>query len=1042
MHTLTAWFIRNPVAANLIMLLILVAGYLSLTNLRIEGFPKIPPDTVAISVYFPGASAAQVDESITQKIEKSLKGLPGVQKVVSFSNEASAYVQVKKESGYELEALFDGVKGRISELASLPKAAERPLVSKETFSFPALIVQVYGDVERDVLQRVGGQVKNALLARSEITKLNSWGEESSEISIEFSPEKLQAYGLSVTDLALAINQISLLATGGLLHTSAGRIRIRADQQAYAKTDFAVIPLSTTSDGSQLRLGDVATITQGFATWDGAVRYQGQAAIGFEILIDGKGNLLDVSKVANEVVAQMNAVLPQKVHVDVWADQSEYITDRLNLLRTYALQGLLLVLVILSLFLNIKIALWVAVGIPISLAGCLWVMGWDVVNYSLNDITTFGLIVVLGVLVDDVIVVAESVYSERLKNPDPIIGTEIGVNKVATATIFGTMTSVAAFYPMLLIDNPIGKVLAGFSGVVIIALLFSLLESKWILPSHLAAIRMEPTERRNPVTNAWLWLKSSLDAGLQWWKMRLYLPFLGFALANRYAAFIAFSALAVVGIGMATSGLVRTSFFPDVPGSVITVKMDMDALSPPALTHSQADWLEQQALEMNQEFMVSHGLSRPPIEKIMTAVNNARQVEIYAELTPEKVRSVGADALVTRWREKVGHLEGVESLDFTNSEATGGGFMLVLTADSEAVIEAGVSRIRQALQNMDAIHNVQDDLKGGQAEIYLSLKPEAQHWGISVEQLSTQVAHYYSGLEAQRFQRDSEEVKVMLRNKLQWRNGVDDLLNGRIQTAQGEWVTLSTVAELKSRYVTDVVWRRNGKRAASIRADLDQGKLTSSEVYRLLQVGVIAELSNELPALSVLPAGDVAEEDALSGDLKTALIMALLLIYALMAIPLKSYLQPLVIMSVIPFAIAGAIAGHYIAGIPLSVLSFFGMLALTGIVVNDSLVLMTTYNQQREEGLSMQEAMKAAGSMRFRAILLTTVTTVAGLAPLLMETSEQAQYLIPAAVSLAYGEIFATLITLFMVPILTLILADIKGLWYGKNHDKKVEEVVA
>lgn len=1043
MHALTNWFIRNPVAANLLMGLILVAGLLSVSQMRIEGFPKVPADSVGISVYYPGASAAQVDEAVAQKLEKALEGLPGAQRIVSFSSDASAYVRVKKDGGYPLERLLDDIKIRVDAIASLPQLAERPVISREEFNFPALIVQVYGAVEADVLQRLGRRVKAELQARPEISKINQWGEEVAEISIELDPLRLEAHGLSYAEVAAKINQSSLLYRSGELKTAAGTIRVRADRQAYRWEDFATLPIAQRADGSQLLLRDLARITDGFVEAQSQVRYQGLPAIGLEIQIDGKGNLLKVSEAAEAVVRQLRRELPEGIKVDIWADQSDYITDRLALLKSNAVQGLLLVLIILSLFLNVRLAFWVAMGIPVSIAGTLWLMGWDRFDYSLNDITTFGMIVVLGVLVDDAIVVGESVFSERSRIADPILGTQSGVHKVATATVFGVLTSVAAFYPMLLIDNPLGKVLASFSGVVIIALLFSLLDSKFILPAHLAAIDLTRKPGSSRLAQGWARLQASLNAGLAWVIRHGYRPALHQVLRHRYAALVGFVALATLGIGLAVTGKVRTSFFPEVPGSLISVKLEMDVQSPFTLTQAHAARLERMAEEVNREAMAAEQLQRPPIEKVMTAINSAQQVEIYAELTPERQRSLGAEELVRRWRDKVGALEGVTLLEFSGSEETGGGFALTLQASDEVVLKTAVEQISAALRGLAGVVDVRDDLKGAQPEIYLRLKPEAGRLGITLEQLAAEVAHRYGGLEVQRLQRGGDELKVQLRNPKAARDSLDDLLQARIMTPQGQWLPLAAVAEVQSHYVSASIWRRNGERAAMIRARLDKNTVSARELMVALRAGVFKDLHQRYPGLEIKAAGELEEEGALQGGLQHALLLALLLIYALLAVPLKSYSQPFIIMSVIPFGIAGAIAGHLIADIPLSVLSFFGILALTGIVVNDSLVLLTTYNQLVEDGMERDQALVEAGASRFRAIFLTTVTTLAGLMPLLLETSEQAQYLIPAAVSLVYGELFATLITLFAVPLLTLLLADLGRLWCvmrGKHQELPKPEV--
>ncbi len=1017
MHALTHWFIRNPVAANLLMGLILVAGFLGATQMRIEGFPKIPPDAIGISVTYPGASASQVDETVTRKLEKALQGLPGVKRLISSSTPMNAYVQVKATEGYPLPRLLEAVKARLETVSGLPQLAERPVIRQEAFEFPALIVQVYGAVEQEVLQRSGRQVKAALLAHPDITKISHWGEKTPEIRIELDPQRLQAHDLGYTEVAARINQASLLHRSGTLSTDAGSIGLRADHQAYHWQDFASLPVITGADGRQLRLGDLGEIVDGFAQTESQVRYQGVPAIGLEIRIDGKGNLLHVSASAREVVAQLQPLLPAGVQVAIWADQSGYIADRLALLKSNAVQGLVLVLVILSLFLQVRLAFWVAMGIPVSIAGTLWLMGWDTLDYSLNDITTFGMILVLGLLVDDAIVVGESVHRERQLTPDAILGTQRGVDKVATATLFGVLTTMAAFYPLLLLENPLGKVLGGFSAGVIIALFFSLLESKCILPAHLAAIDFHRPPGTSALARAWQRLQQTLDGLLQQVIVCHYRPALALALRYRHASLVLLLTLAMLGIGLGVTGVVRSSFFPDVPGSLIRVTLAMDPQSPFALTRAHTLHLEQMAQAVNEEVTREYALAQPPIARVMTAISGAHQVEIYAELAPEAGRGPGTLALVQRWRQRTGVLEGARELDFSATEALGGGFALTLNATDESRLRTGVEQVSRALAGLKGVSDVRDDLKGAAPEIQLHLTPQAGLLGVTQEQLANDIANRYGGLEVQRLQRNGDEIRVLLRHPDEARDSLGDLLQAQIRTPQGQWVGLTEVASLESRYVPGVIWRRNGERAATVYARLDKSRVSAAEVLAQLQAGVIPELARQLPDLRVRAAGELAEEGELQGGLKEALILALLLIYALLAVPLKSYTQPFIIMGVIPFALAGAVAGHLIAGISLSLLSFFGMLALTGIVVNDSLVLLTTYNQLRAEGMARDQALVEAGARRFRAIFLTTFTTLAGLAPLLLETSEQAQYLIPAAVSLVYGELFATLITLFAVPLL-------------------------
>ncbi|WDE13065.1 efflux RND transporter permease subunit [Thalassomonas haliotis] len=1043
MHFLTNWFTKNPVAANLLMALILIAGYLSFSGLRIEGFPKIAPNSVTISVDYPGASPEQFDIGVSRKIEQALEGLPGIKRSASFSSDSFGFVRVEKESGYDFNRFVEDIKTRIDTIHSLPKIAEKPLISRDEFDFPALIVQVYGETDIDVLQKISRRVKDELLAQPEITKLKQWGQRSREISIKVSPAQLERFDLSLSQVGEKINQHSLLYPGGLLRTQGGNIRVRGDQLAVNFQDYAQLPLKDLPDGSRLLLKDVATIEDGFIEGDGQVRYQGQPAIGMELIIDRKGNLLTVSKVANKVIAQIRRELPAKVKLDIWANQSNYISDRLNLLKTNAIQGLMLVFILLALFLNVKLAFWVAAGIPVAVAGTFALMGLDAIDYSVNDITTFGMIIVLGILVDDAVVVGESVYSEREKIKDTsrqaaITGTQQGVAKVSTATVFGVMTTIAAFYPMLLIDNALGKVLASFAGVVIIALLFSLVESKLILPAHLAQVSVQNGNGEHLVARLWHRLQNGMNKGLDYVNLKLYKPLLAKLLHYRYATLIGFFTFALFAIGMISNGSIKTAFFPDIPGSLINVTMEMDQRSPYRLTVKNAGYIEKQADVLNQQLMAEFDLPLPPIARVMTAINDSSSMEIYAELLPEAQRGAGTVEIVNRWRELTGQLEGTDLLNFTGSESTGGGFAIRVSSPYQDELEQAVAQITQSLTGINGVNDVRDDLKGGAAEIFVRLKPGARALGLSTAMIASQIGDGYGGLEVQRLQRGSNEVKVKVKFDDQARNSVDALRFSRIQTTSGNWVPLIAVAELESKYTPAVLWRRNGKRSALISANIDKSQVNAMEVLAHVKSGVQAQLEQQFAGIEIAGAGELEEEGEIRSGLVKALILTLVLIYALLAVPLKSYWQPLVIMSVIPFGFAGAAIGHLIAGIEISLLSFFGMLALAGIVVNDSLVMLTRYNQMLEQGMPAREALVAAGSSRFRAIFLTTVTTVAGLMPLLSETSEQAQYLIPAAVSLAYGELFATAITLIAVPVVLSIFSDIgvkKADKAGSSTDK-------
>ncbi len=1039
MTYLTRWFIHNPVAANLVMALILLGGVLTANSMRIEGFPKLPADTLMIETVFVDAYTEQVDEHITQKIELALQGLPGVKTIRSESLAGLSMVQVVKNSGYPLQRLLDDTRVRIDGISRFPAGAESPTITRNDFDFPALYLQLYGDVDPDTLQALSRRLKESLLALPEVSRLNIWGLKVPEIRIEVRPEILQKYDLTINDLSLAIQQSSLLFKAGELKTQGGAISIRADSQAYYPQEFADISVFETADGRRIRLADVATIIDGVEEDDVIVRFNGQAAVGMEVLIGRKENLLDIAAAVKKSVTDFNRQLPEGVQLSVWGDSSHYIAERLNLLQSNALQGLLLVVIILALFLNFKLAFWVAMGIPISIAGAIAVMGSRWLDYSLNDVTTFGLIIALGILVDDAVVVGESVFEQRKLHSDPLVGTEEGVKRVATATVFGVLTTIAAFFPMLLIDNALGKVLAGFSGVVILALLFSLLESKLILPAHLAYISLASADKKssNHFQRCWLRIQGGAQQALLAFRQGVYRPILVWSLKQRYAVLIVFISLAVLGVGLMASGKIKMLFFPDIPGQIITVNLEMDARAPFSLVASHAETVASTIERLNRQYQREYGLLEKPVQHVLVVVNSAFSAQIYAELSPPDQRSqssLGTMAILKKWQQRVGQLEGAIKLTFSGSEDVAGGFEIKLLGEDAELLQQASQQLISALQQIDGVSNLRDSLKNGKPEIHLQLKPEARHLGFTEEILAIQIGQRYGGAEVQRIQRNGQEVKVIVENSRQARKNFADLYSARLKSPAGHWIPLPAIANFKSSYAAAYIARDNGKRVSTVQAFIDKQVISPMEVVQRLQKTVFLTIKQRYPSVAIKLGGELEQEGEITGGLLRALIFTCVLIYALLAIPLKSYWQPFVIMSVVPFGFVGAALGHWIMDLPFSLLSFFGMLALTGVVVNDSLMMMTRYNQARVAGLAVNEALMDAGVGRFQAIFLTTATTVAGLTPLMLETSEQAQYLSPAAVSLVYGELFATAITLILIPVVIAIGNDVRALWQVNQNE--------
>lgn len=1027
MHALTSWFIRNPVAANLLMALILFLGVQTLLGIRIEGFPRIPPESVTVAIEYPDSTAQQVNELVTQKVEQALEGVEGVRSITSRSENGLSVVTIRRAGGEKLQAVLDRVRIRIDRLTDLPEAARRPVIEASGYDFPALYVNLYGKADPATLQTLAGRLKEELLARPELSRMQIWGLIPRELRIEVDPDRLRQYGLTVADVTSAIQANSVTFQAGQLRTDGGTIFLRADDRARYAPEYAALPVIERSNGSHITLGDLAAIEDGFLEGEFLFRLNGDPTVGMEVLVGQKENLLEISEVVRDVVQDFSRQLPPQVKAEVWGDSAGYIADRLALLQSNGVQGLILVTLMLSVFLNVRLAFWVAMGIPISVMGAIAVSGTKWIDYSLNDVTTFGLILALGILVDDAVVVGESVFEERRKTKDPVKGTERGVDRVAVATVFGVLTTIAAFFPMLLIDNPLGKVLAGFSGIVILALIFSLIESKFILPAHLAHVPLD-RPRRYLLTRAWGKVQDSAQGGLIWFRDRIYQPALVVSVRHRYAVLILFVAAAMLGLGLMYQGKIKAVFFPEVPGQIITINLEMDARVPFALTRENVDRIEAAGQALNAELAEREGMKLPPIRTIFTIINNAGSAQIYAEMVPVAERpNVPILDVVRDWRARVGAIEGATELEFTGSEQLAGGFRIRLVSKDEDLLRQASAEMQAFLSAIDGVSNIRDDLVGGQPELRLRVRPDARNLGFNAEILASQIGYGFGGSEVTRIRRDGSELRVLVLNARDSRDTIEDLMQTRLRSTTGAWVPLGIVAEIEGSYVSGAVHRRDGRRMNMVAATIDRELVAPEEVAQAVFEQLVPKLNARYPSVRVFAAGELEEMGEIQGGLRNALVLAAVLIYVLMAVPLKSYWQPVVILAIVPFGFIAAAVGHLIMGLALSLFSFFGMLALTGVVVNDSLVMITRYNQARDAGQSVDDALKSAGVGRFQAIFLTTATTVIGLTPLLTETSEQAQYLIPAAASLAFGELFGTALMLILVPVLIAIAEDIIAL---------------
>ncbi|MDE1465406.1 efflux RND transporter permease subunit [Spartinivicinus poritis] len=1023
MKWLTSWFIDNPIAANLLMVMILAGGILSLDTLRIESFPQIPPTQLVIRVDYPGASARQVDEGITQRIESAISGVPGIDRINSQSFRELAEVRVRKTTGTDLKQLLDNIRNRIDSITELPAKSERPQITQDEFTNLATYVMVYGEVSPDVLQEAALKTEQALKRHSDISQVSNLGKRQPQLIIEPKPVQLRRYGVSIEALSAAVQQWSLDFPGGELKTARGNLVLRGDHTADNLPALKSLPILNTAQGSVL-LGQIADVRRGFEQDDSLVRFQGQPAVALLISTSQKDHLFRVSEAVKQVIHSLKPVLPTAVKVDTLADMTPYIQEQLDLLGTNAWQGLLIVLVLLGLFLNIKLAFWVALGIPVSITGALWLMG--PFNYSINDITLFGMILVLGILVDDAVVVGESVHEARQRYPNDLKkAAETGTNAVSVATVFGVFTTIAAFSPMLWIENELARVLAGFSAVVILALLFSMIESKLILPAHLAYESRKKAillPRTLFIFQQWLMaigikLRHYCLSGLDWFSATIYQPILHFTLHNRIPVLLLFTSFMIFAYGLWDNGAIRSVFFPEIPGRFVTANVSMNLDAPLPLTARNAAQLETALNQVNRAFKTQYELQRPPVKRQLVALESALKVELVAELSTEALRKIPATDFIQAWKKATGQLEGIYSIQFSASDELAGGTAITVSAADRQFARQVAQQVKQALNTYPGVNDVFDDSQGGQRQLHVRVNDYGRQLGVTQSQLAILIGGSYGGLEVQRLLHNGEESRLLIRLPQALRKTQQQLLMTPVHLTKHHFVVLGEVADLEFKREPAVIYRRNRDEVVTIYWRQDRRIMAPEAVWQQLKETTVSQLVQQFPGVNIQATGEFDEINTVQHGFKKALLLTLLLIYVLLAIPLKSYWQPFVIMSVIPFGYAGAVLGHGIMGLPISLLSVFGMMAMTGIVINDSLVLMTRFNDLIRVGMPVKRALIEAGKSRMRAIFLTTITTVCGLLPLLLETSEQAQYLKPAAVSLIFGELFATPVTLILLPLL-------------------------
>ncbi len=1012
------WFAQNKVAANLLMVLVMVLGILQLGSLRKEAFPSMEPDKVTVSVSYDSGSAQQSEEGLAIKIEEALQDVIGIDSITSSSNGSGATVTVERVSDYDLDALKQDVTAAVDGISTFPADAKNPVIEKAQREEHAIWIQLYGDVDRQTLQQLGTELKYDLLASSNINQVGESGWLDPQMVIEIDEGRLQAYGLSLSDVEGAVNAGSSASMTAVLSNEQLYLQLQASEQAYQALEFASLPLITLANGRQLMLGDVAQVRD---TWDdnNAVlsRFQGRNSIALQVVTTGQDDISETVVAAQGVVASWvdKGRLPDSVELETWYDRSESINQRLDLMVSNAATGILLVFILLALFLNLTVAFWVAMGLPFIFFGTLYFMGDNWAGLSLNEFTTFGFIMALGIVVDDAVVVGESVYTERRRYGDSMRNTISGTMRVAIPTLFGVFTTVAAFYALSNIEGGLGNLYGQFAAIVTICLLLSLVESKLILPSHLSHLNTHRRDIGKGVLSGWYRLQRGCDAGLVWFNERIYRQVIETALAYRYAVVVGFIGVFVLVMGMPFTGALRVSFFPDVVSDTVQAQISMEQDASYGQTHNVLLSLEQKALEIDRK------LGEGGIAHLQVLSESDQAGQVTVELSEHA--DYDMEAFTPLWKAAAGQPEGVRTISVLNRRRMVSAFRVELRASSDDVLENAGHEFRDILAATAGVSAIEDNLDPTQPMIQLTLNAMGQSMGLDTESLALQVFQAFSGQIVQRYQRGADEIEVKVRYPDAQRQTAADVLNARIRTDDGTVLPLSAVASIRYGYSRDSITRIDGKRAVYLQSDVDKTVLSSSELVQLMKQDVAPMLQQKYQGLDIHFAGEAEEQAETQSSMTSMFMVAMLIIYILLAVPLKSYVQPVLIMTAIPFGVTGAVLGHWINDLPLSILSFNGIIALSGVVVNDSLLLVSRFNELHPDSDHFNDAISEAARDRLRAVLLTSFTTFAGLLPLLSETDFQAQFLIPAAVSLGYGIMFATVITLILIPSLLAIQHD-------------------
>ena len=1024
-HGLIGWFAKNHVAANLMMFAIILGGIVGVFVLKKETFPEFQSNVIQIQVPYLGAAPEEVEKAVILRIEEAIESIEGIHEISSTAGEGMGSVRVELKEGFEVADMTDELKLAIDGISTFPNETERPMISEFRFMQGVINIQLAGDLDEATMKELADTIREEVVALPDVSSAEVMGSRPFEISVEISESALRQYGLTLDTVAQVIRRWSLDMPGGAIRSAAGDIRLRATGQAYTGQEFKDIVLMTRPDGTRIHLGDVATIRDGFAETESYSFFDGKRSFGINVMATEEENPIDVSAAVRSYIEERNATLPPEAQMTAWADTSVFLEGRMTMMLKNMALGAVLVLVILGIFLHLKIALWVILGMAVAFLGAFMMMPLPLVDVTINIMSLFAFILVLGVVVDDAIIIAESSYAETERKGYSLANIVRGAQRVAVPATFGVLTTIMAFLPMLFQTGRTSAFAGAIAWVVILCLAFSLVESKLILPSHLAIMRSAHGSKRGFAD--WAGTK------LMWFIAHVYNPLLKRAIEYRWTTVATFVAIAILMLGLVMGGWVRVVYFPEMQADFLSANVQIQEGAPESLIKSIVEQMDSSLREVNDELKVERDLDYDVVQHLFGYIQGGSQARFQVALAPGEQRDVNTKEVENRWRAKIGDIAGTEELRFSSSMrmSSGAPISFRLSGRDYSQVEAAADELVDHLREYDGLYEIESSANVGPEEVKLKIRPEAEALGVTLADLAGQVRQAFYGAEAQRIQRGDSEVRVMVRYPRSERVSIGNLENMWIRLPDGRELPFNAVAEYELERGYNSIRRINGKRTVTVSSSANLALVEPGAVIGAVYRTVIPEMTTRYPGVEFGQGAAMREQTSSVNEMIMGFVYALVGIYVLMAIPLKSYLQPLMIMTVIPFGLIGAVIGHWIVGIAMNAISLLGFFALAGVVVNDSLILVHYINRRVAEGVPTIAAAVEAGMVRFRPILLTSLTTFCGLIPIVLEKSMHAQMVIPMAVSLAFGILFATGITLILIPSLYAIQANLREMVTGR-----------